>query len=85
MEYFVTGGAGFIGSFVVDRLAPRNSVTVYDNLSTGKEEFIAHHFSEKYFRFVKGDLLDIRQAAPRRCVVTTPSAHSCKPRHKEGH
>ena len=35
MQYFVTGGAGFIGSFVVDRLAPRNGVTVYDNLSEG--------------------------------------------------
>jgi UDP-glucose 4-epimerase len=59
MQYFVTGGAGFIGSFVVDRLAPRNGVTVYDNLSTGKEEFISHHFDNKYFRFVKADLLDV--------------------------
>jgi UDP-glucose 4-epimerase len=58
MEYFVTGGAGFIGSFVVDRLAMRNGVTVYDNLSTGKEEFISHHFNNKYFRFVRADLLD---------------------------
>ena len=63
MQHFVTGGAGFIGSFVVDRLAPRNSVTVYDNLSTGKEEFIAQHFSNKYFRFVKADLLDVRRLA----------------------
>ena len=58
MEYFVTGGAGFIGSFVVDRLAKRNGVTVYDNLSTGKEEFISHHLNNEYFRFVKADLLD---------------------------
>jgi len=58
MEYFVTGGAGFIGSFVVDRLAPRNGVTVYDNLSTGKEEFIQHHIGNEYFRFKKADLLD---------------------------
>ena len=58
MEYFVTGGAGFIGSFVVDRLAKRNGVTVYDNLSTGKEEFISHHYNNKYFRFVRADLLD---------------------------
>jgi len=59
MKHFVTGGAGFIGSWVVDRLAKRNYVTVYDNLSTGKEEFVAHHLGEHYFRFAKEDLLDL--------------------------
>jgi UDP-glucose 4-epimerase len=61
MDYFVTGGAGFIGSWVVDRLAPRNRVTVYDNLSTGKEEFVQHHIGKKGFRLVKADLLDIER------------------------
>ncbi|HJX04460.1 MAG TPA: NAD-dependent epimerase/dehydratase family protein, partial [Thermoplasmata archaeon] len=61
MEYFVTGGAGFIGSWVADRLAPRNFVTVYDNLSSGREEFLAHHLGSNYFNFVKGDLLDVRK------------------------
>jgi len=60
MTYFVTGGAGFIGSFVVDRLIKRSGVTVYDNLSTGKEEFISHHLGNEYFRFVKADLLDVQ-------------------------
>lgn len=58
MGYFVTGGAGFIGSFVVDRLSRRNGVTVYDNLSTGREEFISEHYGQPFFRFVKADLLD---------------------------
>lgn len=61
LDYFVTGGAGFIGSWVVDRLAGRNCITVYDNLSTGKEEFIAHHLGRSGFRFVKADLLDAKR------------------------
>ena len=59
MDYFVTGGAGFIGSHVVDRFAQRNYVTVYDNLSSGREEFIQHHLGRKNFSFVKADLLDV--------------------------
>ena len=34
-KVFVTGGAGFLGSYLVERLSPRNEVTVYDDLSTG--------------------------------------------------
>lgn len=55
----MTGGAGFIGSFVVDRLALVDGVTVYDNLSSGKKDFILHHIGDKGFRFVKADLLDV--------------------------
>jgi nucleoside-diphosphate-sugar epimerase len=42
MKYLVTGGAGFIGSHVVDELVKRgHRVTVLDNLSSGKEENLA--------------------------------------------
>ncbi|MBU1158534.1 MAG: NAD-dependent epimerase/dehydratase family protein [Candidatus Thermoplasmatota archaeon] len=61
MDYFITGGAGFIGSAVVDRFAPKNRVTVYDNLSSGRQEFISHHKGRKGFKFVKADLLDIEK------------------------
>jgi UDP-glucose 4-epimerase len=60
MKYFVTGGAGFIGSHIVDRLFLQGSnyVTVYDNLSSGKIEFLKQHFERYDFNFIHGDLLD---------------------------
>ena len=62
MKYFVTGGAGFVGSFLVEKLlARRHNVTVYDNLSSGKYEFIRHHAPKRNFRFIKADLLDLKK------------------------
>jgi UDP-glucose 4-epimerase len=55
----VTGGAGFIGSTVVDRLlAAGKRVVAYDNLSTGNIEFLSGAIAHPDFRFVRGDLLD---------------------------
>ena len=58
MRYFVTGGAGFIGSHLVDRLVNMGAVTVYDNLSSGKKEFIEQHLGRKDFQFAQADLLE---------------------------
>lgn len=59
MRFFVTGGAGFIGSHLVDRLVKTATVTVYDNLSSGKKEFIEHHLGKNSFAFIQADLLKL--------------------------
>jgi UDP-glucose 4-epimerase len=59
VKALVTGGAGFIGSSLVDRLlVDGHAVTAYDNLSTGQEAFLNTARESDRFRFVRGDLLD---------------------------
>ena len=59
MTYFITGAAGFIGSNLVDRLLANGETVVgYDNLTTGKMQFLEAAAANPHFRFVKGDLLN---------------------------
>ncbi len=57
MRVVVTGGAGFIGSHLVDRLMSRgHTVTVLDNLRGGDMEFLTRHRGSPRFRFVNVDV-----------------------------
>lgn len=59
MRCLVTGGAGFIGSNLVDRLLERGrEVVVYDNMSTGQEQFLAAARPSPRCVVVNGDILD---------------------------
>ncbi|WP_128381994.1 NAD-dependent epimerase/dehydratase family protein [Streptomyces cavernae] len=58
-KYLVTGGAGFIGSHLVDALLARGEpVVVLDDLSTGRLENLAAARERGDFRFVQGSVLD---------------------------
>ncbi|MGH9153107.1 MAG: NAD-dependent epimerase/dehydratase family protein [Acidimicrobiales bacterium] len=57
MRVLITGGAGYIGSHLVDRLCEEgHQVTVLDNLTTGKARNIGHRLGA--IRFINGSILD---------------------------
>jgi|SRR5208337_2870108 len=61
-RFFIVGGAGFIGSHFTDALLAKDGVagvTIYDNLSSGREWHFARHLSNPKFRFFKGDVKDL--------------------------
>ncbi|HUB35869.1 MAG TPA: NAD-dependent epimerase/dehydratase family protein [Solirubrobacteraceae bacterium] len=55
----ITGGAGFIGSNLVDRLSAEGvEVTIVDDFRTGRREFLAHALARPNVRLLEGDVLD---------------------------
>jgi UDP-glucuronate decarboxylase len=59
LRIVVTGGAGFVGSHLVDRLIERgDSVIVVDNFFTGRKENVMHHFRNPRFELIRHDVVE---------------------------
>lgn len=59
MRVLVTGGAGFLGSHLTDRLlVDGDEVIVFDNLLTGRVDNIEHNLGNDHFKFVKQDVTE---------------------------
>ncbi|HZO15684.1 MAG TPA: NAD-dependent epimerase/dehydratase family protein [Polyangiaceae bacterium] len=63
MKSFVVGGAGFIGSHLVDRLVERGPVTVYDDLSVGTRARLGDHLEEGRVTLVEASALELEPLA----------------------
>jgi UDP-glucose 4-epimerase len=60
MRILVTGGAGFIGSHLTDRLvADGHQITILDNLATGRKENLSAHLDGDSVNFIEGSILDL--------------------------
>ncbi|KAG6555769.1 hypothetical protein Mapa_003009 [Marchantia paleacea] len=59
LRVVVTGGAGFVGSHLVDRLMDRgDSVIVVDNFFTGRKENLQRHFGDPRFELIRHDVVE---------------------------
>lgn len=80
MKILVTGGAGFVGSHLVDWLMKKgHRVTVYDNLKTGHLSFLTSHLKDLRFQFIKNDVLNsqaLKKALKGQDMVFHASANS---------
>jgi UDP-glucose 4-epimerase len=60
LHHLVTGGAGFVGSHLTDALIARgDTVTVLDDLSTGRLANLDQHKANPSLTFVEGSILDV--------------------------
>lgn len=59
LRSFVVGGAGFIGSHLVDRLVRRGPVVIFDDLSVGRRAYVNDHVERGDARLIIGDARDL--------------------------
>lgn len=80
----VTGGAGFIGSNLIEKLLGQNNqVVCLDNFATGKRENINQHFNNPNFKLIEGDIRNIddcQQACQGMTIVLHQAALGSVPR-----
>ena len=61
MKYFITGGAGFIGSTMINKLLLDKNfeITIFDNFCSGRMEYINQYLKDERVTLIKGDMLDL--------------------------
>jgi len=83
-KVLVTGGAGFIGSNLVERLLSQNNeVVCLDNFATGKRENIEPFLKDPSFKLIEGDIRDLdtcREAVKGVSIVLHEAALGSVPR-----
>ncbi len=80
----ITGGAGFIGSNLADRLAAEGvEIVLYDNLSTGRLEFVDGLLQQPHVALIRGDVCDLAAltAAADGCDIVFHLAANADVRH----
>ena len=60
-KYFITGGAGFIGSHLTKFLLKNNTVTVYDNFCSGTKKHLKSVLNNKKLKIITGDLKNLKR------------------------
>jgi UDP-glucose 4-epimerase len=78
-KVLVTGGAGFIGSHLVDRLIENSEVVVLDDLSSGVIENISLHIEDKQIEFIHGSILNEQDLDSALGGVTTVFHFAAQP------
>lgn len=82
-EIIVTGGAGFIGSNLVEALAKKNKVTVIDNMHTGSEANLRHALKLKNVKLIKKDVKEIGDLDVKADVIFHLGMYSSTPMYRD--